>query len=250
MKRRKERKVKLSPDVIEKAKKLQERNGIPFAMAVKIALGQTTLADVLKAMMRKEKIRNIVTKHGLSPELAGHVVDRRISLDAALLKSRVSQHKKENWKRSVLEDVFKDNRKITLMVDPDVPLSGRVTKLDKYDFEFMVEGESAPRAMRKIDVKYAFAPELGDAVKAIVGVDLEVKSKNLAPAPSPLERKHIKHVIFQELLDSGRKFTVTTRRGDILCGRLDWYGLYEFGMRLDDEIHVTVFRHAVEKLTT
>lgn len=235
---------------MEKAKKLQERNGIPFAMAVKVALGQTTLANVLKTMMRKEKIRSLVTKHGLAPEIAGFVMDGKISLDAAILKSRVIQHKKGNWKRSVLEDVFKNNQKITLMIDPDVPLCGRVTKLGKYDFEFTVDGETAPRTMRKIDVKYAFAPEFENAIRAIVGVDAEVKNKNLAPAPSPLERKHIKHITFQELLDTGKRFTVTTRRGDILCGRLDWYGLYEFGMRLDDEIQVTVFRHAIENLRT
>jgi hypothetical protein len=240
-------KPKLPPEVFRKAKELNEKNGIRFDLAVKIAQGKETLSGALKQMMRDEKVGKLVSTHSLHRETASHVVDGKADLDWELLRLRARQTAKTGRDRLILAERCERQDPLCLWLDPDRVLTGLVTRVDKYRFEFLPEGGERLEE-DKVVAHFAHDPQDGPRVKKAIRMDPEVVALALGPEHSPVKRIHFKHAIFQRLLESGEEFALTTRRGHILKGRLEWFGVYEFGLRLPSGPLVTIFRHALHYL--
>ncbi len=241
------KKPRLSPEEHQKAKQLHERNGIPFGQAVRVVRGQVTLNEVVLRMLRRDKIDKLVQQHGIGRALAGSIVDGKIDQEHALLKFRARWNVIQNRERSALDEARQDGRRVALMLDPDLVRFGRIRKVDTYEFDFEPE-DGPPETVHKTMVHCVFDPAEVKTVARRTKVDEKVQARDLAPQISAQQRLHFKHAVLQKILESEKPCTAVTRRGKIFRGKIQRYGLYEMGLKLDRGPFVTLFRHALEKL--
>lgn len=238
----------LSPEQRDRAKELQEKNGIARRFAVRVARDEMTVGDALRQMLRDEKAERLASELDVPRSLAAQLIDGTVDRDRVLLKRRARETVRAHASRSVFDQACSSNDPICLVLDAGEPRIGTVSSVDTYDIMFRPEKGEA-ESVRKLFVHYACAPRGLAAVTAAVGVDPEVAGRDLGPEPRPSLRPKLKNVVFQQLLDDGSAGTLTTRRGWTLTGQVTWFNQFEVGLQLRGDEAVTVFRHALEKVT-
>ncbi|MBI5529196.1 MAG: hypothetical protein HY897_22965 [Deltaproteobacteria bacterium] len=240
-------KKKLPPEIAEKARRLNEQNGIPFALAVNVARGKDTLSNVLNRMLRDSKVQKLMDARGVPKNIAQVVVDGKADLDRLLLKQRARQYLSENWSRSVIDELHKSGTPAALLVDPDEVVTGGITGVDTYEFR-LVPDEADERTVRKVDLHCVFAPNDAKAVREAASIDTGIRKLDLGPELSPQKRINFKHAEFQGRLESGKTAVFITRRGHRFSGRILWYSRWEVGIALDAGPEVTIFRHGLQNI--
>ena len=241
------RKKKPSPEVLERARELHEKNGIPEPLALEVAGGKLTVAEALQRMLREDRAEKLAARLGIPLKMALDIVDGKLDEAEVPLKYRARQYVDANPVRSALTAAFEEGRRIGLLADPRRILVGRITGLEKYELCIQPE-DGEPESLLKVFLHVVFEAEDRKRVEAALGTDAEVAARNLEPEHSPKRRRHFKHAVFHERLESGEPFSVTTRRGHVLRGKLTWYSLFELGLELESGPEVTVFRHAIETI--
>ncbi|MBN2493247.1 MAG: hypothetical protein JXR96_01545 [Deltaproteobacteria bacterium] len=237
-------KRKLTKDDLAKALKLRDQNGIPLYLAKAVACGERSLSDVLKQMLREDRIAKLATKHEIDHDIARDMLDGDFDLDYALLKMRARRYLQEHRERSCLTQALESGEPVAVCADPDRVIVGRVRELEQYTFSLAPES-GPPQALDKVCCHFVCAPGEAEAVLRDCLVDEGVRELDLAPERSPQERTHFKHAVLQGFLESGQPMRAITRRGLVLTGKLEWFSIWEIGMQIKRGPSITVFRHAL-----
>lgn len=234
----------------EEIQRIAREQGLPPPLAGQIAAGKFTLEQVKGFRAQKEKMRTLAHDHNLPPSLAGQVARNMLPLGKALCIAHMKDQLEKNAQHSCLVEAAEAKRPIVLLVHPHRRLAGMVTEVSKYNFKFR-EAEGAPETeFFKHEAKLGYWPEAAAQVEPCIGTDAAVVAQNLGPIVHRRDRKLIKNEFLQALVDDSGRLTVTLLEGEKLAGRIEWFGLWEFGFVLDNGARVTIFRHAIHEILT
>lgn len=240
---------KLSPQQRRQIKQLVEQSHIPYPAAVRVATGQSSLNDVLQEMLREEKIKNLMAAHDFNRALATSIALGRADLDTILLRRRKNETLETNYARSCLETSQAEGVPLGLALHGHKRLRGRVLSVEKYTFQFLEDGSADPTEIHKTLVKYGYDPADFKQVRKAHSVDNQTKKQALEPIVRVKDRHHFKNLTLQKAMDAGSSVEVTTLEGDVFRGQVLWFGRWEFGLRVTSGTDITLFRHAVFRLT-
>ncbi|MBI3270747.1 MAG: hypothetical protein HYZ53_17220 [Planctomycetes bacterium] len=234
----------------EEVQRIVREQGLPAPIAGQVASGKFTVDEVKNFRAQKERMRTLSKEHSLPPSIAGQVARNRLTLGKALCITHMKDQLAAHAQRSCLVEAFEAKRRIVLRIHPRRRIEGVVTEVTKFNFKFK-EVEDGPEVEYfKHEAKLAYAPEDAAAVEPAVVIDEQVAALNLAPIVHRRDRKLIKNEFLQTLVDDQARLTVTLLEGEKFAGRIEWFGLWEFGFMLDNGHKVTVFRHAIQDLLT
>lgn len=243
------KKHRTDPRVRARAEKLHD-NGMPFQMAMAVALGRLTLNEALERLARQDKVDKLMAEHDLSRALATQIVIGHASLDVVLARRRMKAHREENRLRSCLDEARDSGERIAIAIHGKDKIIGTVVEVAPYSVTLQPDEDGAePRELHKLQLKYAWDPDDWKLVRKGTRTD---KSRSRDPLP-PIERPQDRYTCSDKrlfrYLDEEQQVQATLLEGDVLRGTLTWFGRYEFGMRLKSDVEVTVFRHALFDLT-
>lgn len=241
------KKHRTDPRVRARAEELHE-SGMPFQMAMAVALGRLSLNDALERLQRQEKVEKLMEKHELSRALATQIVIGHASLDVVLARRRMQSHREENRLRSCLEQAKESGESVAIAIHGKSKVIGTVIEVAPYSVTMRTD-EGEERELHKLQLKYAWAPDDWKRVRKGVRND---KSRSRDPLP-PIERPQDRYTCSDKRLfrymDDEAVVQATLLEGEVLRGTVAWFGRYEFGLTLKGDVEVTVFRHALHELT-
>jgi sRNA-binding regulator protein Hfq len=246
----KTRKPAFSPEILQKAADISSRTGIDKKRAIGVALGRTTVQEVLKEMMVEEKAERYIRQHDLARGTAFAVARGIQTLENALLLKSLRQS--ESWQpdRSVLWDLKKSKSTGIFYIYGRKPLAARVTQITKYDCWLAPPDEADEKAeeLQKHDILLVCPPEQHTELETHKSVDSAVAEKQLGPSVNYSTRaRSSKRTLFRHHRDNILT-RVVLRDGTVLEGKVDWFGKWEFRLLLSETCGVVVFRHAMYAL--
>lgn len=244
---RPQKKSRTDPRVRSRAEKLHE-NGMPFQMAMAVALGRLSLNDALERLQRQEKVEKLMAEHELSRALATQIVIGHASLDVVLARRRMQAHRDENRLRSCLDRARESGEPLALAIHGKDKVIGQVLEVAPYSVTVQPEG-AEPQEIHKLQLKYAWNPDNWKKIRKGVRTDKDRAREPLAPIERPQDRYTCSDKRLFRYLDEGATVQATLLEGEVLRGTIAWFGRYEFGLQLRTEVEVTVFRHALHDLT-
>lgn len=241
-----QKKHRTDPRVRARAEELAE-NGMPFQMAMAVALGRVSLNDALERLARQERVEKMMEEHDLSRALATQIVIGHASLDAVLSRRRMQQHREDNRMRSCLDAAQASGEPIALGLHGKDKVIGRVLRVDPY--AVIVETEDGEeREIHKLQLKYAWTPDDWKGLRKAMRQNKELSKEPKQPIERPQDRYTCSDKRLFRYMDRGTIVDAVLLEGEILRGTVTWFGRYEFGMELKGEVPVTVFRHCLYSL--
>lgn len=239
---RRERKARPDARVRARAEELAQQ-GMPYQMAMAVAHGKMDLNEALERMARRDRVNVLMERHQLSRALATQIAIGHADLEQILARRRLAEHRAENRERTCLQPEVP----LALALHGNRLLKGKVTQVDPYTFQF-AEGDAEPTEIHKLEVKFSYDPADWKKVKKGVRQNKRQTERD-TPAVHPQDRYSCSDRRLFSYLDRGVEVVVTLLDGDILRGRVAWFGRYEFGLILRTEVEVTIFRHALKNLS-
>ncbi len=112
---------------------------------------------------------------------------------------------------------------------------------------FTLRVEERRTVVWKTDLQYAFKADSREGVEQAVRIDAGVQKQGLQPVISATERYHIPDKELLSCQRRGLRLRLTMRGGEVLEGRVEWFGAYDVKLELASGKSVVVFRHAVLK---
>ena len=99
--------------------------------------------------------------------------------------------------------------------------------------------------VNKVDLQFSYRARSHGEVNQAIRIDERIKKMKLQPLEEPSERYQIPDKVLQQYQESGGKLRLTLRGGEVLEGRIEWFGAYDIKLDLATGRSVVVFRHAV-----
>lgn len=240
------RRVRKTPnrnDVDAKARADQlVQQGMPYQMAMSVAHGRMDLNEALERMARRDRVNVLMERHDLSRALATQIALGQADLEVVLARRRLEQHRRDHRDRTCLVP----GQPLALVLHDGRTLKGAVLSIDPYQFTFGSADQS--ETLHKLQVMYGYAPDQWKAVKKGVKTG-DKKSAVEPPATRPQDRYSCSDKRLFSFQDRGAEVVATLIDGTVLRGVIEWFGRYEFGVRLKADASVTVFRHALRDLS-
>jgi sRNA-binding regulator protein Hfq len=143
--------------------------------------------------------------------------------------------------------VLVPDTRLVLQLNDGRALKGRVLSVEPYQVVFGDEGDE-PQTLHKLEILYAYAPDDWKTVKRAIRNDKRAERPAEAPALRPQDRYSCSDKRLFGYLDHGDEIQVVLVNGEVVRGKLAWFGRYEFGMRLRGEVDLVVFRHALREV--
>ena len=227
------------------AQKLAKEKGVPLVHAYRILKGQTTLNDVLKGMMRKERFEQLVAREGVDRELAGQVASGHLPKQRAVLLTRMRTLRKQKLHIDGIKAAEVEKKKIGIDVFGRGWLLGRVRAARPYDFDFLADGAEKADKLFKHDVKAVCTAEDFEAAKAACDTDAAIRELGLAQTEDRTQRVRPTDDTMLRFIDDQRVVRFTMRDGEQILGRLRSFGRWDAELVLDDGELVTVFFHGL-----
>jgi sRNA-binding regulator protein Hfq len=232
--------------VLEKASEIADRSGLNQKDAIRVALGKATVQQVLKEMMFREKVEALIRRHGLERSTACNVIRGSLDLDTAVLLQGIKESRAWNPERSVLTELKRQGGQGVFFVYGRSPIRASVTGVEKYDC-WLAEPDRQPAQTEKHAILMACRPEEQARVEELRSTDKGVAGENLGPSVNYKDRfRSRKRVLFKHHRDKVRT-RVTLRDGSVLEGEVEWFGKWEFGLRVDRDTVPVIFRHAMHR---
>lgn len=226
--------------------------GVPRDMAFQIAMGHLSLRDGLSRLARSSEIDKLMRRHDLSSELATQVVLGETSLQTVLLRLRREEYFVENRDRSFLTEACTQNttdplksERVTLLIHGHKRLVGHICEVQQYQILF--KDDAGLDTIRKVEIKVGWRVCHDAAVALALGGDSD-GGLSEAPIDKPQDRFRCSNKHLFRLLDGEIAVCVELLEGTSLDGVIVWIGRWEFGLRVDDDAVVSVFRHAMKGL--
>lgn len=110
-------------------------------------------------------------------------------------------------------------------------------------FTLLVDGSR--KAAWKTALQYAFKAESRAGVEHAVRIDEGVQRQGLQPVIPIAERYQISDADLFSCQRKGYRLRLTMRGGEVLEGRVEWFGAFDVKLELSTGRSVVVFRHAV-----
>lgn len=242
------RRDKRSRSSTRTAAKVRERadeltaQGMPYQMAMAVAHGRMDLNDALERMARRDRVKVLMERHGLSRALATQIVIGHADLAQVLSRRRLAEHRQDHRDRTCLEP----EAQIALALMEGKVVKGTVRDVEPYTFTFVVGDETLE--FHKLQVKYAYDPKDWKKVKKGVRLDSKKADPSITPAERPQDRYSCSDRRLFGYYDSEQEVVATLLGTDVLRGKVTWFSRYEFGLLLRSGSEVTVFRHALKNL--
>jgi len=227
------------------AQKLAKEKGVPLVHAYRILKGQTTLNDVLKGMMRKERFEQLVAREGVDRELAGQVASGHLPKQRAVLLTRMRTLRKQKLHIDGIKAAEVEKKKIGVDLFGKGWMLGRVRAARPYDFDFLADGADKVEKLFKHDVKAVCTAEDFDAAQAACEVDSSVHDLGLAQTEDREQRVRPSDDIMLRFIDDQRIVRFTMRDGEQILGRLRSFGRWDAELVLEGGELVTVFFHGL-----
>lgn len=234
------------PRVRARAEKLAA-NGMPFQMAMAVALGRVSLNDALERLARQDKVDKTMEEHDLSRALATQVVIGHADLDKVLARRRMQEHREENRLRSCLEQARESGEPLAVALHGDRKVIGKVIQVEQYEVVFE-DGDGEQHREHKLQLKFAWDPADWKRVRKGLKTDKALAADPLAPVERPQDRYTCSDKRLFRYMDDEVPVQATLLEGEQLRGTITWFGRYEFGMELKGGAPVTVFRHCLHDL--
>lgn len=227
------------------AQKLAKEKGIPLVHAYRVLKGQTTLNDVLKGMMRKERFEQLVTREGVDRELAGQVASGHLPKQRAVLLTRMRTLRKQKLHIDGIKNAELEKKRIGLSVFGRGWVTGRVRAARPYDFDFLIDGTDKADKLFKHDVKALCMADDIEAIRRACSQDDTVTQQGLAATEDRAQRVRPHDDIMLRFIDDQRVVRFTMRDGEQILGRLRSFGRWDAEIVLDDGETVTIFFHGL-----
>jgi len=127
-----------------------------------------------------------------------------------------------------------DGRQIAALIDKD----------GGYTFTLMTK--KGRLVIDKTDLQFSYRARSHGEVNQAIRIDERVHNRKNPPAKErPSERYQIPDEGLQHCLEEGNKLRLKLRGGEIIEGRIEWFGAYDIKLELATGKSVVVFRHAV-----
>ena len=237
----------VTPKVLAKADDIVAKTGIEKKAAIRVALGQTTVTEVLKEMMARDRVEKLTKQHGISRDRAFAVVKNKLPLKEAILLQEMKECPQWQPEKSILIELHESGAVRVFRTYGAADFTATVEKLTKFDC-WLKTGDDAPKEYQKHDLLLVADPDGVEELNRLQKVDDEVKAKGLGPSVSYRDRyRSRKRVLYRHHRDE-LKTRVTLRDGTVLVGRVGWFGKWEFSLQLSSTCRVVVFRHAMYDL--
>jgi len=247
---KKRAKKRTDPQVRAKAEELAA-SGMPFQLAMAVALGRVDLSTALERMARDQRVDRMVAKHDLGRALATQVVLGQADLETILAQRRMANHRTENRTRSCLDALLESGEEWVFGLHGKRSVSGRVVGVQPYLTVLEIGETTAKEEIHKLQFKYAFSADDEARFKRAVKWDESLRSEPKEPILRPQDRYSISDKRLFQLLDNREQFEITLLEGEILRCTLDWFGRFELSVTLKDgKTAVNVFRHALHRIQT
>ncbi len=227
------------------AQTLAKDKNIPLIHAYRIIKGQTTLNDVLKAMMRKERFEQMVNRDGIDRELAGQVASGHLSKQRALLLTRMRTLRKQKLHVDGIKAAEIEKARVALDFFGRGWVMGRIRSVRQYDFDFLEDNAERPERFFKHDVKSLCAPDDLPAVNTASSRDTSVATEGLAATDDRATRVRPDDETLLRAIESQRVVRLTMRDGELFLGRLRSFGRWDAELCLDGGELLTVFFHGL-----
>lgn len=240
------RRPALSREVLEKASEIADRSGLNQKDAIRVALGKTTVQQVLKEMMFRDKVEALIRRHGMERSTACNVIRGSLDLDTAVLLQGIRECRAWNPERSVLTELTRQGGQGVFFVHGRSPFRASVTGVEKYDC-WLAEPDREPEQLEKHAILMACRPGEQAHVEKLRSTDKGVAAENLGPSVNYKDRfRSRKRVLFKHHRDKMRT-RVVLRDGSVLEGEVEWFGKWEFGLRVNEDAVPVIFRHAMHR---
>jgi len=220
--------------------------GLPTSMANLVARGKMDLNDALSRLAREREVDRLMERHGLTRALATQVSMGHADLDRFLLRRRLERYRKSERDRSFFDDCLPTKTPLALAVLGGERYMGVLEDVRAY--EVVMEGDPA-RVLHKLDIKLMWKQDDWKRVRKVLKRDKSIAERALRPAEKPQDRYSCSDKRFFRYMESDRKVAVTTIEGDHLRGTVAWFGRFEFGLQIRDDVVVGVMRHALYDLS-
>jgi sRNA-binding regulator protein Hfq len=97
----------------------------------------------------------------------------------------------------------------------------------------------------KTDLQFAYRARSHGAVSQAIRLDEGIRALKHPPLKKPSDRYRLPDEALQQCQASGNWLRLTMRGGEVLEGRLEWFGGYDIKLELATGKSVVVFCHAV-----
>jgi len=217
---------------------------MPYQMAMAVAHGRMDLNEALERMARKDRVDALMERHTLSRALATQIALGHADLEMVLSRRRLDEHRRVHRDRSALVP----ETPLVLQLNDGRTLKATVQSVEPY--QVVLSGEGAePQTLHKLEILYAYAPDDWKVVKRAIRNDKKAAERpSEAPALRPQDRYSCSDKRLFGYMDRGDEIQVVLVDGEVIRGKLAWFGRYEFGMRLRGEVDLVVFRHALREV--
>jgi hypothetical protein len=227
------------------AQKLAKEKGIPLVHAYRILKGQTTLNDVLKGMMRKERFEQLVSREGVDRELAGQVASGHLPKSRAVLLTRMRTLRKQKLHVDGIKAAEAEKKRVGLDIFGRGWVLGRVRVARPYDFDFLADGAEKSEKLFKHDVKAVCAAEDFDAAKAACTAEPSIQAEGLASTEDRSQRVRPSDDLMLKLIDEDQITRFTMRDGEVIVGMLRSFGRWDAEILLKTGETITIFFHGL-----
>jgi sRNA-binding regulator protein Hfq len=232
----------------ERAKALAA-NGMPFQMAVAVAQNRLTLDEALERLARRAKVDRLMREHDLSRALATQVVLGQANLDSFLMKRRLALHRETHMNRSCLDAATQDGSVLLFGMHGQRKMKASVRVAEAYQVVVMEEGATDPEELHKLQFMYAYRPEDWKRVRKVLKRDKVLSKAPRTPIERPQDRYTCSDKRMFRYVDTAVLVDVVLLEGDTFRGAVEWFGRYELGLRIKGDVVVTIFRHALHRLS-
>ncbi len=242
-----ERRSKLSPEVQGEIARLQRDMGLPREVALRVARKEVTIDQVLQEMATRDKAANLMRRHGLDRALATQVAKGQADLDRVLHRRRMSSHLALNGERSCLVDAHQDGRAWRFALHGGRVVTARVAGVDRYEARLSEPGFDAEELVHKLQFKLAWRPEEDKLARKGFRWDPELRAAPRAPVTRPQDRFGCSNRRLFAWLEEETRVSLTTLEGEVVQGKVAWFGRFEIGVSVRGKTEVIVFRHALAR---
>lgn len=247
--RRRRKKHRTDPDVRQRAEELHA-SGIPFQLAMAVALGRVDLNTALARLARQAEVERVMAEHDLSRAVATQIAVGHVSLDVILSRRRLSEHREANRDRSCIIEAHGSGVPMVFGLHGKRKVEARVIAYDAYIVRIApVEDPEQAENVHKLQFKYAYAPEDWKVSRKAMRTDRALSKEPQNPIPKPQDRYSCSDRRLFRYLDNEIPVVATLLEGTQVRGLVSWFGRYEFGIAPRRGGAITVFRHALHDLT-
>jgi hypothetical protein len=231
------------------AQALAKEKSIPLIHAYRILKGQTTLNDVLKALMRKERFEQMVSREGIDRELAGQVASGHLSKQRAILITRMRTLRKQKLHIDGIKAAELEKARVALDFFGRGWVAGRIRSVRQYEFDFLADQAERPERFFKHDVKGLCAVDDLPAVLAAASHDDTVAREALGATDDRATRIRPDDETLLRAIETQRVVRLTMRDGELFLGRVRSFGRWDAELCLEGGELVTVFFHGLHALS-